>query len=116
MYDFSRLTKHGQPKYRTTWLLLNEPLNQGVVYLAFLALSPLANDCLMMSQCMHFTFGDKREVYLLNESPVTEKESMREGKRSISPKMEYVHANLNANLNSNNLSSGDYKIFYNAFI
>ena len=30
-------------------------------------------------------FGDKREVYLLDESaqPVTEKESMGEGKRSI---------------------------------
>ena len=36
---------------------------------------------------MQFTFGDEREVYLLDESalPVTEKESMREGKRSIGP-------------------------------
>ena len=37
-----------------------------------------------MSQCMQFTFGYKREVYLLGESalPVTEKESMQEGKKA----------------------------------
>ena len=31
-----------------------------------------------MSRCMQFTFGDEREVYLLDESalPVTEKESI----------------------------------------
>ena len=33
---------------------------------------------------MQFTFGDNREVYLLDKSalPVTEKESMREGKEA----------------------------------
>ena len=47
---------------------------------------------------MQFTFGDEREVYLLDESalPVTEKESMQEGKRSICPRMKYGHANLNS--------------------
>ena len=47
---------------------------------------------------MHFTFGDKGEVYLLNKSVllVTEKERRREGKRSIGPGMKYEHANLNS--------------------
>ena len=51
-----------------------------------------------MLQCMQFTFWDKREVYLLEESalPVTEKESMQEGKRSIGPRMKYGLANLNS--------------------
>ena len=46
---------------------------------------------------MQFTFGDKREVYLQDESalPVTEKESMREGKKSIGPRMKYGHSNFN---------------------
>ena len=37
----------------------------------------------MTPRCMQFTFGDKREVNLQGESflPVTEKESMQEGKR-----------------------------------
>ena len=41
-------------------------------------------------------FGDKGEVYLLDESvlPVTKKERRREGKRSIGPRMKYGHANL----------------------
>ena len=45
---------------------------------------------------MQFTFGDKREVYLLDESvpPVTKKERRWEGKRSIGPRMKYGHANL----------------------
>ena len=40
---------------------------------------------------MQFTFGDKGEVYLLGESalPVTEKESMRKGKKSIGPRMKF---------------------------
>ena len=44
--------------------------------LLFYYLAPLLNDCLMMSQCMQFTFVDKREVYLQDESaqPVTKKE------------------------------------------
>ena len=43
---------------------------------------------------MQFTFGDKREAHLLDESvlPVTEKERRRKGKSSISPKMRYGHA------------------------
>ena len=49
---------------------------------AFYYLAPLQNDSIMTSQCMQFSFGDKREVYLLGESalPVTEKENMQEGK------------------------------------
>ena len=40
-------------------------------------------------------FGDKREVYLLDESaqPVTEKESMGEEKGSIGPRMKYGLSN-----------------------
>ena len=51
---------------------------------AFLLLSPLQNGALLMSECMQFTFGDKEEVYLLDESalPVTAKESKQEGKMS----------------------------------
>ena len=43
-------------------------------------------------ECMQFIFGDKREVYLLDESvlPVTKKERRREGKRSIGPWMKYL--------------------------
>ena len=49
---------------------------------------------------MQFTFGDKREVYLLDESvlPVTEKEWRREGKRSIGPRIKYGHTNLKQTL------------------
>ena len=45
---------------------------------------------------MRFTFGDKGEVYLLDESvlPVNEKEKRQEGKRSIGPRIKYGHANL----------------------
>ena len=45
---------------------------------------------------MQFTFGDKGEVYLLDESalPVTKKERRREGKKTIGPKIKYGHANL----------------------
>ena len=47
-------------------------------------------------ELVQFTFGDKREVYLLDKSAllVTEKESMQEGKNSICPRMKYGHANL----------------------
>ena len=40
--------------------------------------APLQNDALVASRCMQFTFGDKREVYLLDESvlPVIGKESV----------------------------------------
>ena len=64
----------------------------------FYYLAPLQNDSIVTSRCMQFTFGDKREVYLFDESaiPVTEKESMREGKRSIGPWMKYGQANLNS--------------------
>ena len=49
-----------------------------------------------LAPLMEFTFWDKGVVYLLDESglPVTEKESMREGKRSIGPKKKYGHTNL----------------------
>ena len=44
---------------------------------------------------MQFTFGDKGEAYLLDESvlPMTEKERRQEGKSSIGPRMKYGHAN-----------------------
>ena len=64
----------------------------------FYYLAPLQNDSIVTSRCMQFTFGDKREVYLLDESvlPVTEKESMREGKKSMGPRMKYVRTNPNS--------------------
>ena len=45
---------------------------------------------------MQFTFGDKREVYLVDESvlPVTEKERRGEGKSSNSPRMKCGHGIL----------------------
>ena len=48
----------------------------------FYYLAPLQNDCIMMSQFMQFTFGDKREVYLLDEIvlPVIEKKGGERGK------------------------------------
>ena len=48
----------------------------------FYYLGPLQNDSIMTSLCVQFTFGDKRDVYLLDESalPVMEKESMQMGK------------------------------------
>ena len=60
----------------------------------FYYLAPLQNDCVVTSQCMQFTFGDKGEVYLLDTSalPVTEKERRRLGKRTICPRMKYGHA------------------------
>ena len=53
----------------------------------FYYFAPLQNDSIVTSQWMQFTFGDKREVYLLDESarPVTEKESMLEGKKEHRP-------------------------------
>ena len=47
---------------------------------------------------MQFTFGDKGEVHLLDESvlPVTEKERRGEGKSSIGPRMKYGHASHNS--------------------
>ena len=49
---------------------------------------------------MQFTFGDKGEVHLLDESvlPVTEKERKGEGKSSIGPRMKYGHPNLKLNI------------------
>ena len=46
---------------------------------------------IVTSRCMLFTFGDKGEVYLVDESvlPVTEKERRQEGKRSIDGRMNY---------------------------
>ena len=42
---------------------------------------------------MQLILGDKREIYLLDESvlPVTEKERRREGKSIIGPRMKYVN-------------------------
>ena len=64
----------------------------------FYYLAPLQNDSIVTSPCMQFTFGDEIEVHLLDDSalPVTEKESMREGKRSIGPRIKYGHANLSS--------------------
>ena len=47
---------------------------------------------------MQFTFGDKGEVYLVDESvlPATEKERRQEWKKNIGPGMKYGHANLNS--------------------
>ena len=68
-----------------------------IMLLLFYYLVPLLNDCLVTSRCMQFTFGDKREVYLQDESalPVIKKESMQKGKYSIGPRMKYGHSNLN---------------------
>ena len=43
----------------------------------------MQNDSIVMSWCMQFTFGDKREDYLLGESalPVTKKEKEARGKK-----------------------------------
>ena len=53
---------------------------------------------------MQFTFGDKREVYLSDESalPVTGKERRVEGESSIGPRIKYGHAN-HERLNTLNL-------------
>ena len=58
-----------------------------IMLLLFYFLAPLQNDCLVTSQCIQFTFGDKREVYLQDESaplPVTKKEYAR-GKNEHRP-------------------------------
>ena len=51
----------------------------------FYYFAPLQNDTIVMSYCMQFILGDKREVHLLNDSvlPVTEKERRREGKVAL---------------------------------
>ena len=53
------------------------------ILILFYYLAPLQNDSIMTSLCMQFTFEDKREVYLLDESvlPVTEKERRRGKKK-----------------------------------
>ena len=55
----------------------------------FYYLDPLQNDSLVTSRCMQLTFGDKREVYLLDKSalPVSKKESLQEGNKSIGPRI-----------------------------
>ena len=55
--------------------------------LLFYYLALVLNDCLVTSRCRQFTFGDKREDHLLDESVllVTEKESMRKGKKEHRP-------------------------------
>ena len=66
------------------------------ILMLFYYLASLQNNSIVTSQCMQFIFGDKREVYLLEESalPVTKKESMQERKRSIGPRVRYGHPNL----------------------
>ena len=61
-------------------------------------LAPLQNDAIVTSRCMQFTFGDKGEVNLLDESAllVTGKERRREGKSSMGPRMQYGHSNQNS--------------------
>ena len=78
--------------------LLNIFLKFSSILMIFYYLAPLQNASIVMSRCMQFNFEDKREVYLLSESvlPVSKKESMREGKKSIGPRMKYGHANLNS--------------------
>ena len=39
--------------------------------LLFYFLAPLQNDAVIMSQCTQFTFGDKKEVNLLDESALS---------------------------------------------
>ena len=39
--------------------------------LLFIYLAPLQNDCLVTSRSMQFIFGDKGEVYLLDESALS---------------------------------------------
>ena len=70
--------------------MVKTSLRQSIL-LFFYYLAPLLNDSLMMSWCMQFTFG------LLDESalPVTGKESMPKGKKSIGPRMKYGYSNLN---------------------
>ena len=66
------------------------------ILMLFYYLASLQNDSMVTSQCMQFTFGDKGEVYLLDESalPVNVKERRREGKRSMGRRMKNGHANL----------------------
>ena len=69
-----------------TYVRLYKEPSRGLFYggssllLLFYYLAPLQNDALVMSICVQFTFGDKKEVYLLDESaqPVAEKESMQQ--------------------------------------
>ena len=59
------------------------------VLLLFYYLAPQQSDSIVTSVFMQFTFGDKGDVYPLDESvlPVTEKEKRQEGKRCIGPRM-----------------------------
>ena len=38
------------------------------ILVIFYYLAPVQNDCVVTSLCMQFTFGEKGEVYLLDES------------------------------------------------
>ena len=68
------------------------------ILMLFYYLAPLQNDSIVTSQCTQFTFGDKGEVYRFDESALTEKESVQEGKRSIGPRMKYGHTNLSKSI------------------
>ena len=64
------------------------------MHMLFYYLAPLQNDIIVTSEYMQFTFGDKREAHLLDESvlPVTGKERRGKGKSSIGPRMKYGYA------------------------
>ena len=57
------------------------------ILMLFYHLAPLQNDNIRTSRCMQFTFGDEREVYLLDDSalPVTEKEVIKNQMYTTSP-------------------------------
>ena len=62
----------------------------------FYYLAPLQNDSIIM-HAVHF-WGWERGLPVVWECPVTEKESMWEGKRSIGPRVKYGHANFHRSL------------------
>ena len=52
----------------TLKLVLSISKNESSILMLFYYLAPQQSDSIVMSRCMQFTFGDKREVYLLDES------------------------------------------------
>ena len=57
-----QLVWYSNGKSVSDWWIVHSPSNSMLLLLYYLA--HLQNDCLATSQCMQFTFGDKREVYL----------------------------------------------------
>ena len=64
----------------------------------------------LTSRCVQFTYGDKREVYLLDENalPVTKKEGMRKGKKSLGPRIKFSTGILSFLVTGRALSSYRY--------